>query len=314
MRLAAGTLAGGIARLAAVLAGVTIAVCALPALIPGNAAQTMFGGGRASPASLAAVARSYGLNEPWPVQYARYLTRIAHGHLGYSLVAGEDAGAVIASRAPATLLLIGYATVIAVAVAVPAGLAAARRAGRPADHLIRGTAVAALCIPTFWLSALLIAFVAVPTGLFPPSGYGTGLAGHLWYLTLPAVALAAAFITVIIRGLRAAAIDVLAQPWIRAARGAGIAPRRLLWVYVLRAAAVPVVTVVGLNVGWLISGTVAVEAVFAVPGVGQLLVTSLQDRDYQVVQALALLFAVAVVTVNVATDLAYRLLDPRLRR
>lgn len=294
-----------------VLIGVTLVTFALTALIPGNVAQVLLGP-RASPRQVRALATAYGLNQPLWVQYGRFLTRLAHGNLGYSLILDQNVGAAIAQRAPATLLLVAYAAVLAAGLSVPLGMAAARRAGRPADHVIRLGVVTGLSLPTFWVAVMLILFVALPTHIFPVSGYGGSFPAHLWYLFLPALALALTFIAVITRSLRASALQVLKEPYVTTALAKGLSARQLMRRHVRRNALLPVVTIAGLNMAWLISGTVVVETVFAVPGLGQLLVNSVLDHDYQVVQALVLVFAVFVVLVNIATDLLYAALDPRV--
>jgi ABC-type dipeptide/oligopeptide/nickel transport system permease component len=294
-----------------VLIGVTLVTFALTALIPGNVAQVLLGP-RANPQQVRALATAYGLNQPLWVQYGRFLTRLAHGNLGYSLILDQNVGAAIAQRAPATLLLVAYATVLAAGLSAPLGMAAARRAGRPADHVIRLGVVTGLSLPTFWVAVMLILFVALPTHIFPVSGYGGSFPAHLWYLFLPALALALTFIAVITRSLRASALQVLKEPYVTTALAKGLSARQLMRRHVRRNALLPVVTIAGLNMAWLISGTVVVETVFAVPGLGQLLVNSVLDHDYQVVQALVLVFAVFVVLVNIATDLLYAALDPRV--
>ncbi len=294
-----------------VLVGVTLATFALTALIPGNVAQVLLGP-RASPQQVRALAAAYGLNQPVWVQYGRYLARLAHGNFGYSPVLDQNVGTAIVQRAPATLLLVAYATVLAVGLGVPLGMAATRRAGRPADHAIRLAVVTGLSLPTFWVAVMLILFVALPTRMFPVAGYGAGFIAHLGYLFLPALALALTFIAVITRGLRASALHVLQEPYVTTARMKGLSRGQLMRRHVLRNALLPVVTIAGLNMAWLISGTVVVETVFAVPGMGQLLVNSVLDHDYQVVQGLVLVFAVFVVLVNIAADLLYAGLDPRV--
>ena len=300
-----------LAQAVPVLIGVTLVTFALTALIPGNVAQVLLGP-RANPQQVRALATAYGLNQPLWVQYGRFLTRLAHGNLGYSLILDQNVGAAIAQRAPATLLLVAYATVLAAGLSAPLGMAAARRAGRPADHVIRLGVGTGLSLPTFWVAVMLILFVALPTHIFPVSGYGGSFPAHLWYLFLPALALALTFIAVITRSLRASALQVLKEPYVTTALAKGLSARQLMRRHVRRNALLPVVTIAGLNMAWLISGTVVVETVFAVPGLGQLLVNSVLDHDYQVVQALVLVFAVFVVLVNIATDLLYAALDPRV--
>jgi peptide/nickel transport system permease protein len=282
----------------------------LTALIPGNVAQTILGT-RATPAALASFRAAYGLNAPPWDQYGRYLDRLAHGNLGYSLVLQQGVGQAIGQRAPATLLLVAYATVIALSLGIPLGLIAAHYRGGVVDHAIRVGVVAGLALPTFWVSVLMIS-LALLTHAFPVGGYGTTMPAHMWYLFLPAFALALTFLAVITRGLRASSLQVLASDFIVVARAKGVGPGRMMRRHVLRNAALPVLTLTGLNVAWLIGGTVVVETVFQVPGVGSLMVSSILARDFQVVQGLALMYAVFVVSVNVLTDLLYVALDPRV--
>jgi peptide/nickel transport system permease protein len=211
------------------------------------------------------------------------------------------------------LLLTAYATVVSVVLAIPLAMLSALRRNRPLDHAIRLTTMVTFAMPAFWLGLLLILFLSVKLTVFPPSGYGMGLIGHLDSLTLPALALGLGLAPLIVRTLRGSIVETLGSEFVEAARARGFSEARVLRRYVLRNSLVASVTVVGVNVGYILSIVVVIENVFALPGLGSLLVTSVQNRDFPVVQGIALVLGAIVIVVNLVTDLGYSLLDPRIR-
>jgi peptide/nickel transport system permease protein len=292
--------------------GVTIIAFFMIHLIPGDPARTILGL-HATPQRIAILHQQWGLNRPLLDQYWLFMDRLVHGNLGISLYYGTSVANLVTSRLPPTLWLIIYATVIAVVISVPAAMIAATRKDGVRDHVVRVIPLLGLGMPAFWLGLILQTVLAVKYRLFPVTGYGTGIPGHLHAMFLPSLTVAIALCPVVIRSLRASMLNVLGADFVTTARAKGVPGRRLFVRHVLRNAVIPAVTVLGINIGFLIGGTVIVEEVFAVPGIGQLMINSIFDRDFPVVQAVALAFAIMVVLVNLLTDVAYAALDPRVR-
>jgi peptide/nickel transport system permease protein len=208
--------------------------------------------------------------------------------------------------------LIAYATAIALVIAVPfATLAAARREG-PVDHAIRLVFTGTIGIPTFWMGIILALLLSVKLRLLPLGGVGVNRLDTLWHLTLPALTIALHISPIFVRALRSSLIEVMNSDYVTTGVAMGLRPVTLLVSYLLRNALTPFISVLGLNVGWLIGGTIIIEQVFGVPGVGSLLITSILTRDYSIIQFVALVLAVLVIVVNLLTDLAYAALDPRV--
>jgi peptide/nickel transport system permease protein len=293
--------------------GVTILVFFLIHLVPGDPARTMLGT-RATPQGIARLHEQWGLDEPLPVQYQRFMERLARGDLGDSLFYSVPAGRLVVGRLPVTLWLIGMATVLSVLIAVPLAAIAAAKRNRLPDHLIRAVPLVGLGFPPFWIGIMLLLAFALNSGrLFPVGGYGEGALGHLRSMFLPGLTVALGIAPILIRSLRASLLEVLESEYVTTARSKGLSERRVLVRHALRNAVVSTVSVLGVNIGFLVGGTLVVEQVFALPGVGQLMINSIFQRDFPVVQAVTLVFAVLVVLVYLLTDIAHALLDPRVR-
>jgi peptide/nickel transport system permease protein len=292
--------------------GVTIIAFFMIHLIPGDPARTILGI-HATPSAIAILHRQWGLNRPLADQYWLFMDRLVHGNLGQSLYYGTGVSGLITTRLPATLWLIIYATVIAVVISVPLAMIAASRKDALRDHIVRVVPLLGLGMPSFWLALILQTTLAVKYRLFPVSGYGAGIAGHLHAMFLPSLTVAIALCPVVIRSLRASMLNVLGADYVTTARAKGVPGLRLFVRHVLRNAVIPAITVLGINIGFLVGGTVIVEQVFSIPGVGQLMIGSIFQRDFPVVQAVALVFGIMVVLVNLLTDMAYAALDPRVR-
>jgi peptide/nickel transport system permease protein len=292
--------------------GVTIIAFFLIHLIPGDPARTILGI-HATPKAIAILHREWGLNRPLVSQYWLFMDRLVHGNLGQSLYYGVPVAGLITSRIPVTIWLIVYAAVIAVVISVPLAMTAASRKDAVRDHIVRVVPLLGLGMPAFWLALILQSELAVKLQLFPVTGYGQGIVGHLHAMFLPALTVAVALCPVVIRSLRASMLNVLGADYITTARAKGVPGRRLFVRHVLRNAVIPAVTVLGINIGFLVSGTVIVEQVFALPGIGNLMLNSIFQRDFPVVQGVALVFGIMVVLVNLLTDVAYASLDPRVR-
>lgn len=295
-----------------VLLGMTILVFLMIRLVPGDPARAMLGV-HATPDSVARLHHEWGLDQPLVTQYVRFLGRLVHGDLGTSLFYDVPAASLIASRLPATLLLLLFAAVLAMLAAVPlAGVAATHRNRWP-DHLVRLVPLLGLGMPAFWIGSILILLLALRLRVFPVGGFGTTFPAHVAGVVLPATTIAIGIVPLLVRSLRTSMLSVTEADFVTTARSKGLPPGRVLIRHVMRNAVLPTITVFGVNIGFLIGGTVVVETVFALPGIGSLMVQSVLNRDFPVVQGVTLLFGVLVVLVNLATDLVYSTLDPRVR-
>jgi peptide/nickel transport system permease protein len=295
-----------------VAVGVTIVVFFMIHLIPGDPARTILGI-HATPQRIAILHKQWGLNRPLVSQYWLFMDRLFHGNLGQSLYYGVPARQLIISRIPPTLWLVVYAAVLAIIISVPLAMIAASRKNGIRDHLVRAIPLFGLGMPPFWVGLLLVYALAIKVRAFPVSGYGTGFGGHLHAMFLPALTVAIALAPVVIRALRASMLNVLGAEYITTAKSKGVPPSRLFLRHVLRNAVIPAVTVLGINIGYLVGGTVIIENIFAIPGIGNLMINSIFQRDFPVVQGVTLVFGVLVVLVNLLADLSYAALDPRVR-
>jgi len=302
------------------MAGLLVLTFFLVHLAPGDPVIAL-GGEHGDPGYYALIRAKFGLDRPLPEQFAVYAARILGGDLGMSFVHGRPVSRVIAERLPATLLLMSTALVLSTVAGVSLGTMAARRAHRRGDLFLRSVALVGQAVPPFWLAQLGILALAVGTGLLPVQGMTDarrGTAGLAYildvarHLALPALVLACGELALTTRLVRAALIEALGADYVRTARAKGL-PEVLVTVHALRNALLPVVTLIGGRIGTLCAGAVLVEAVFAWPGVGHLLLASLLARDYPVLLGIFLLVSVSVVVTNLLTDLAYGWLDPRIR-
>ena len=292
--------------------GVTIITFFMVHLIPGDPAVTVLGE-HATPTTVALLHHQWGLDKPLAEQYWLFIDRLVHGDLGQSLYYTVPVWGLITSRLPATLWLLCYAAVIAIVISVPLAVLAASRKDAVRDHFVRVVPLLGLGLPAFWFGLILQTWLGTKLRLFPVTGYGQGFFGHVHTMFLPSLTVAIALCPVLIRSLRASMLNVLGADFITTARAKGVPAPRLLVRHVLRNAVIPAVTVLGINIGYLIGGTLIVEQVFAVPGIGSLMISGILQRDFSVVQGVALVFGVLVVLVNLLTDVAYAALDPRVR-
>ncbi len=292
--------------------GVTLLVFFSIHLVPGDPART-FLGDRATPSAVAALHREWGLNKPLPVQYWLFLKRLVHGNLGQSLFYQASTTSLLASHLPVTLMLLLYGATGAVVIALPLAVLAALHPDGIADHLVRAIGVVGIGMPSFWVGTMLILVLALHLGLFPVAGYGQTFGQHLESLVLPGLTVALSIAPMLVRSVRQGMIEALNSDYVAFARAKGTDSVTVLLRYGLRNAAIPAVSVLGINIGFLVGGTLVVENVFALPGLGTLMVQSILNRDFPVVQGITLVFAVLVLLVYLLTDLAYALLDPRVR-
>ena len=290
-----------------VILGVATLVFSLIHLVPGDPAQAMLGES-ASPADMAELRAKLGLDRPLIVQYGAFLKGLGTGDLGTSLRTNQPVATAIIERAAATVELALAAMAIAMLVAIPLGIVAAVGAGTPVDHAATTLALVGISMPNFWLGPLLAIVFSVTLGWFPVSGRGTPA-----HLVLPAVTLAAPLAAVLARMTRASLLEELGELYVRAARARGVSRSRSVLRHAFRNSLIPIVTVLGLQFGAVLTGAVITETIFAWPGVGRLLIQSISFRDYPLVQGCILLIAVTYLSMNLLTDLLYGFLDPRIR-
>jgi len=299
-------------QLIPILLGISILVFLLIHLIPGDPARVLLGP-RAPEAVVRAQDAKWGLDQPLLVQFARFLGGLLRGDLGNSLTYGIPAVPLIGSRIEATVWLLVSAAVLTLVISIPLATLAATHPNRLPDHIIRIVPLVGLGMPAFWLGIMLLLVFALGTGWFPVGGFGDTPLDHLRSIILPGLTVAFGIVPITIRSLRAAILEVVDADYVVTARAKGLPESRVLTAHVLRNAIIPTVTVLGLNVGWLVGNTLVVEKVFALPGVGGLMIDSILSRDFPVVQGITLVFAVLVVLVSLTTDVVRSLLDPRMR-
>jgi ABC-type dipeptide/oligopeptide/nickel transport system permease component len=306
-----GTLPRRLFHTVIVLFGITLVTFFLLRLIPGDPALAILGSSYTHTRAVA-IDDFLGLNKPIWTQYGQYMDRLFHGNLGFSFFYNESATTVIGQHVAPTVFLVAYSAVLAALISFPIGFISGLRRSGVVDQTARVFFTVSFAMPPFWLGIILLLIFSVHLTIFPLSGFGSGLAGHLYYLFLPALTIALGFSTVLVRSLRAATIATLQAEFIDTARMKGIKWSRVLWRHVFRNAVLAVVAVYGVNLAYLISGTVLVENVFSLPGLGSLLVGSVANRDYPIVQGVTVLFAVLIVAINLLTDVVQAALDPRV--
>jgi ABC-type dipeptide/oligopeptide/nickel transport system permease component len=288
------------------MAGVATLVFLLLHAVPGDPVDIMLGE-TAAPVAREELRTSLGLDRPIAAQYAHWLAGAAAGDLGQSIRYGKPVAALVAERIPATLVLALAAWLVAIAIGVPLGVLAAATRGRAADRIARTASLLAVATPSFWLGPMLVLLVSVELGWLPVAGSGT--AAHL---ILPALTLGSGMSGILVRMTRASLLETLTDDYVRTARAKGAPPLRVLVVHALPNAATPIIAVLGLQLGALLSGSVVTETIFAWPGLGRLVVESIQARDYPVVQGAVLVIAMATVLANLLADLAQSAIDPRV--
>ncbi|GIH21202.1 ABC transporter permease [Rugosimonospora africana] len=299
-----------------ILVGTAVIVFLILRLVPGDPASAILGA-NATPAGIRQVRADLGLNRPLWAQFGSWVSGVVRGDFGHDYITNQSITAELGARLPVTLELAGIAFVLAAVVAIPAGVLAAVRQGGIVAKVVQGLSVLTIAVPDFVFGILGILLFALTLGLAPSSGYvavSTSLGDNLRSLILPAIALALGLGGVLARVTRSAMLEVLHTDYVRFARAGGMSPVSIVFGRALRNAAIPIVTVAGLQVGYLLGGTIVVEQLFAIPGVGQLIVQAMLNRNYPVVQACVLIFVVGFILVNLISDLLYTVLNPKLRR
>lgn len=299
------------------LVAISVVLFMIVHLAPGGPLDVYADNPSVTPEALAQIKAAYGLDKPLPVQYLKWVTSIARGMWGYSIRSGRPVTTEIAERMPATLLLGGSALLLSLALALPIGILTAALKGSRLDHLLTFLSFTGISIPVFWLALLMQLLFAITLGVLPAAGYETigasGFTDRLAHLAMPALVLSLATIASWSRFLRASMLDTLKQNYIRTAYAKGHSQAGVLIKHALRNALIPVVTIVSMDLGSVISGAVITETVFAWPGVGRLFVESMDGRDYPVLMGLMMLGSLALVLANLGADLIYALIDPRIR-
>lgn len=309
-----GKVAVSLAQALAVAFLVLVVAFVLVRLVPGDPATGILGT-HATHEAVTALRAQLHLDQPFLGQFASYLGDLVHGNLGSSLVQqGRPVTDIVGSTLPVTLALIAAAVLLSVAIGIPLGIVAARTRWAALDFVVRGASITLLAIPPFFIGLLLILAFALGTGWFPVGGWAGSWPANLRYLLLPSLALSGYLTPFVIRVVRQAAVDAANQPFVEAAIARGLPRRAITTRHILPNSLLPVVTLVGLNVGSLLAGAVVVESVFNLPGIGSQLVQGVSVRDYPVIQGIAITTAVIVVGANLLTDAIYGFVDPRTRR
>ncbi|KRE56407.1 ABC transporter permease [Phycicoccus sp. Soil748] len=283
--------------------------------LPGDPALALAGEDR-TPEALAAIRERYGLDQPLPLQFWHFVSNAAHGDLGTSVRTGQSVNDMLRTALPVTLELSLLAIAIAVVLGVGAGVVAAVRRGRPAEWVANAFALLGLSVPHFWLGLIAILYLSVATGLFPASGFvplGEDPVSNLHHVILPALILGTGLSAVIMRQTRSSMLDSLSTDYVRTAEAKGLRPSVVVRRHALRNSLIVVVTIVGLQLGGLISGAVVTEQIFGLPGFGKMTIDAVFQRDYPVIQAVVLVTATAYIVINFAVDLLYSIIDPRVR-
>jgi len=303
--------------MALTLAGLTVLIFLMLRLIPGTVVEQMIGADAiVSPAMVAELKRFFGLDQPWWVQYARWIGELLQGNLGTSWRTGKPVVALILERLPVTLELTTLAVAFALVLGIPAGIVSATRRDQAIDNVTRVGTLLGLSVPVFWQGTMLILFFSIYLRWMPPVvwvDFFTDPRRNLTIMVLPALCLGTASAANIARTTRSCMLDVLRSEFVRTAAAKGLAHRVVVLKHALKNAMIPIVTVAGLQVGILLGGTVVVEEVFTLPGIGRLVLWSIYQRDYPLTQSTILFIAVMFMAVNLAVDVLYGYLDPRIR-
>lgn len=282
-------------------------------LVPGDPIVQMLGDG-ATASDIAGLRHSYGLDVPLGTQYVRYWSGLLHGNLGQSLRLHDSVLHLILQRYPYTLALTLAATLLGVGLAIPAGVASARRANRWPDRTIGFASLVGLSFPNFALGPILILVFAIDLAMLPVSGAGVGAGDFVRHLVLPAITLGSGLAAILTRMVRTSMLEELGQDYIRTARAKGLSENVVVYRHALRNALNPVLTVIGLQFGSLLAGAIVTETIFGWPGIGRLTLSAISNRDYALVQGCILAIGLSYVVVNLLTDSVYALADPRMRR
>ena len=299
-------------QLIPVLFGISVITFILVRSIPGDPARILLGT-KSTPEAIARIRAQFGLDQPLWLQFVYFVKNLFQGDMGKSILYKTQVLDIVIERIAPTAFLVAGSVVLALALAVPIAALAANRKGQMTDHVIRIFSTAGLGFPAFWLGIMMMIVFSVRLDLFPVTGYGDTLIDQAHHMVLPCLTVALALSAVLTRNLRASMIAEKASDYATAARARGLPERAIFWRHVLPNSIIPTINLLAINIGWLIGGTVVIESVFSIPGMGQLLVRAIFTRDYMVVQAVAMAFACASVLVNFASDIVTVAIDPRIK-
>ena len=299
-------------RMVPVILGMTIIVFFMIHLVPGDPARTLLGP-RAPAEAIEAFNLRWGFDRPLHEQFLSFLGGLFQGDLGTSMSYNVPTTELVSGRFTPTLLLLGISALFAMIISLPLAVLAALREERTPDHVVRVIPMVGLGLPAFWVGILLLTFVALRVDWLPVGGYGATWPDRLVAMILPGLTVAIGIAPFTIRSLRSSLIEVMEADYIATARAKGLGGVRVLWAHGLRNAVIPTVTVLGVNLGWLVGNTLIVEKVFALPGLGALMIDAVLERDFAVVQGMALIFGLLVVLVNLLADVVRASLDPRVQ-
>lgn len=298
-----------------VLLLVSIIVFSLIHLIPGDPIDVLFSEEVLTPENRAMHEKALGLDQPLPLQYLHWTTRMVRGDFGKSIRMGRPILDLILERLPATLLLTISATIVSILIAIPAGIIAAVKRNTVYDYQFMLLALLGISLPNFWLGILLILFFSAYLGLLPSSGYAAFFASpwaSLKHLILPSITLGTGMAAIVARMTRSEMLEEISREYVRTARAKGMPEWQVIFKHTLKNALVPTITVIGLQFGRLLGGAIIIEYIFSWPGIGSLVVDAIHSRDYPMVQAVVMMFAVIFVTINFVVDLLYKMVNPRI--
>ena len=292
---------------------ISILAFAVPRLVPGDPALQVLGPLNATPENVARVRSAMGLDHSLVSQYLSFVSGALKFDFGSSLRTGEPVAPTMLTAMVPSLVIVLLSMLLSTLVTIPLGVFAAVKRNRAGDHAVRFLSVLAYASPAFLAGLLLVLIFSIRIPIFPVQGYGEGLAGHAQSLVLPVITVSLAITPLLVRTLRLALIQTLSQDFVEAARSRGLSGRRVLYKHALRVSLLPTVTLIGLGIGGALSFTVVIENVFSIPGLGTLLIQSVNNRDYTVIQALVVVFAGVTLLASLVTDMIYSVLDPRIR-
>lgn len=298
-------------QLLPVLFGISVFVFTIVHLIPGEPAEVLLGQ-NATPERVRILNHELGIDRPIWIQYLRFVWDALHFSLGSSFFNKEPVARLIASRLPATVMLLSGGVILSILIALPLSILAASKRGGLRDQFVRAVPIVGLGMPQVWVGVMLILIFGLRFPIFPVSGFGNTFPEHLRSVFLPSLSIAILLSPILIRSLRTSMLEILDSDFILTARAKGISQSRITIVHVLRNAVIASVTVLGVNIAYLVGSTVIVERIFVIPGSGSLMIDAIARRDYPIVQGVTLFFAVVVVLVNLITDLVHAALDPRV--
>lgn len=298
-------------QLLPVLFGISVFVFALVHLIPGDPADVLLGQ-NATPDKIKIVNHQLGIDRPIWIQYFRFVWNALHLSLGNSFYNNQSVTSLIGGRLPATFLLLSGGILLSLVISLPLSILAASRRGALRDQLVRAIPIIGLGMPQVWVGVMLILLLGLKFPIFPVSGFGDTFPQHLRGVFLPSLSIAIILSPILIRSLRSSMLEIMDSDFILTARSKGISQSRVTIVHVLRNAVIASVTVLGVNIAYLVGSTVIVERIFVIPGSGSLMIDAIARRDYPIVQGVTLFFAIVVVLVNLLTDLVHAALDPRV--